>query len=441
MDLSYLADGFIFLLFSATGLYVLLRLLFWRSIISFTDPLNLAALLLAFYFSGALFILRVTTVNRSYAEVIGLNVLFLVVAAAFSRRPRPREPLHLHGKPAFHLIFALFFSLLLLANLVINQIFGVIPLFLGTETRGTLGTTTFPSLVLLAPDVTIVLLLIFLLTKSRAVKLVSGIGFMIGSISALLSGSKSAIITTTLLALFSADFIFRIRLLAEQPDSVRRVEQKRIKRTRWWMVAAACALLLLLPIYLVFIGADAGGGGSSTALELFATRLFGGFDNLAFIAFDNLDITSVKDVNVFQFYFYPFFKKLAFTPVFQSAGEYLVYMSSGSYEAATSGLNPNSNFAIELLLHNGSVILSGVIVMVTAAVLFIIRQLLLSKDSLRILQIVLWTNFVMAPLALLFDGAYFFIKFYALMGFYVGLNTLVNLYKWLQGNRVTYVFY
>jgi hypothetical protein len=423
------------------ALYVVLRLMFFRSIISFTDPLNLAILLLAFYFSGALFIAKITPVNRSYVDVLVLNFLFLIVAALFSRRPTPQRRLRLCGKPSHHLAFTCLFTSLLLINLIFNQIFGVIPLFLGTQARGSLGETAIPSLVLLAPDVGIVLLLIFLLTDSRRVKWVSGIGFAIGSLSALLNGSKSAIITTTLLALFSGDFVFHFRTLAVQSARLRNEERNRIRKTRKWMIVASCGLVLSLPAYLVFIGADSGGGGSSAAVELFATRLFGGFDNLAFIAFQDLDITSVSDINVLQFYFYPLIKKFAVTPTFQSAGEYIFYMSSNNYEVATSGLNPNSNFAIELLLHNGSLLLSGSIVAVVASLLFVARQSLLSKDTLSILQIVFWTSVVMAPLALLFDGAYFFIKLYMLLAFYLAFNTLINLFKWLQGNRVIYVLY
>jgi hypothetical protein len=441
MDLSYLADGILWLFVATTCLYSALRLLFLRSIISFTDPLNLAILLLAFYFSGALFIPTVTTVNRSYIYVLTLNFLFILVAAMFARRPRPQAPLQLAGKSSLQLGFALFFTALLIVNVVVNQIFGIIPLFAGTQARGELAATALPSLVLLAPDIGVVLLLIFLLAGSKSVKVVSGFGFAISAISALLNGSKSAIITTTLLALFSADFIFHFRALAYRGERIPSIIRRRIRRTRRWIAFAFCGVAVLLPPYLVFIGADAGGGGSSAAVEVFTTRLFGGFDNLAFIAFGDLDITSVKDVNVFQFYFYPFFKKLAFTPDFQSAGEYLVYMSSNNYSAATSGLNPNSNFAIELLLHSGSVVVSGLIVTMAAVGLFIARQVLLSKSNLSMLQVLLWATFVMAPFALLFDGAYFFIKFYMLLALYVGFNTILNVFSWLQRNPVVYVLY
>jgi hypothetical protein len=425
----------------SAALYSLLFLLFHRSVLCFTDPLNLAILLLAAYFSGALFIVTIRATNKSFVDVLILNLLFAVAAAAFSRKPAPLQPLSLKGLRTGHLYFTCCFAGLLLVNLVVNQIFGIMPLFLGNEARQDLGTTAIPSLVLLAPDIGYVLLLIFLLTDSRVVKRASGIGLFIAGLSAILNGSKSAVVTTTVGLLFSADYVLHLKRVAVQPAASRQAVDMRIKKLRRWIVLTSIAVAILLPFYLVFVGAGAVGGGSAGAVEGFATRLFGGFDNLAFIAFNDLDITSAGDVNLSQYYFYPFYKKLLFTPDFQSAGEYIVYLATSDYDYSTHGLHPNSNFAIELLLQNGSVFISGLVIVVAAAILFTARRALISKHALSMLHIVLWASLVMAPLAVLFDGAYFIIKFYMLLAFYFLFNTILNCFKWMLRSSRVYSFF
>jgi|SRR5882757_1412522 len=441
MDLTYLVEGFLWLVLVAAGIYSLLRILFAKSIISFTDPLNVSILLLSFYLSGALFIITIHPVNASYVDVLILNVIFLFAAALVSRAPRLQQSIGLNERHTHHFFFACFFLGLLLVNLVVNQIFGIMPLFIGTQARSELGSTAIPSLVLLAPDIGTVLLLVYLLSDSRAVKRVSAAGVLVGAASAVLNGSKSALIVTTLLLLFSADYILHLRSRAPKSKAHLNDIERRITKTRRWMVAASCALVFLLPAYLVFVGADSGENGAGGAIETFGTRLFGGFDNLAFIAFDDLDITSAKDVNLTEFYFYPFFNKFFFTPEFHSAGEYILYLATNNYNLATSTLVPSSNFAIELLLHFGNMIAAGAIVIAASMALFTVRRFLLSKASLSIMHVVLWASIIMSPLALLFDGAYFIIKFYMLFAFYLAFNSIENIFMWIRGTRPHYKFY
>jgi hypothetical protein len=441
MDLSYLAEGFGWLLLVAGGTYSFLRILFAKSIISFTDPLNVSIILLALYFSGALFIITIHPVNKSYVDVLILNGIFIFAAALASRAPKLQQAIALSDQHTHHFFFACFFLGMLLLNLVVNQIFGIMPLFLGTQARSELGSTAIPSLLLLAPDIGTVLLLVYLLTDSRAVKRVSAAGVLVAATSAVLNGSKSALIATTLLLLFSADYILHLRSRAPNSKAHLNDIKRRIANTRRWMVATSCVLVFLLPAYLVFVGADSGGNGAGGAFEGFATRLFGGFDNLAFIAFDDLDITSAKDVNLAEFYFYPIFNKFFYTPEFHSAGEYILYLATNNYNLATSTLVPSSNFAIELLLHFGNMLAAGAIVITASLTLFTARRLLLNKASLSILHVVLWASLIMSPLALLFDGAYFMIKFYMLFAYYLAFNSLENIFMWIRGARPHYKFY
>lgn len=440
MDLSYLADAFITLVLISAGVYFLLRFFFLKSVVCFTDPVNLALLLLAAYFSGALFIVQLIPINQSYINVLVLDFLFVFVAALVSRRPTLTGPMALKGQRSNHFYFTCCFTGLLLANLVVNQVFGVIPLFLGNEARRDLGTTAMPSLVLIAPDIGYVLLLIFLLTDSRDVKRASGLGLWIAGVSTILNGSKSAFFATTIGLLLSADYVLHLKRLgcSSQVDAYK--ISSRIKTIRRWIAVTAVPIILLMPYYLVLVKADAD-GGSSGAIEGFATRLFGGFDNLAFIAFNDLDITSAQDVSLLQFYFYPFYTRFFSTPDFQSAGQYVVYLATGDYDYSTYGLHPNSNFAIELLLQNGNVFISGAMIIAAASLLFIARGKLIAKGSLSILYIVFWTSIVMAPLTILFDGAYFVIKFYVLLAFYLVFNTVLNAFTWLRRNKAIYTFY
>jgi hypothetical protein len=430
VDLSYLASSFALLAILAIGIYSVFYFVFRRSILSITDPLNTGLCLIAFYLAGALFLPSFHTVNQSYVYVVCLLFIYIFASAFFLRRPpRVREP-HLAITPGHQLFFTLFLSGLIVINIIINQIFGVIPLLEGTQARADYGSVASPTLFLLSPDISMVVLLIFLLTKFKTVKIWAGIGVLASIVSTLLSGAKSSIFVIIFI-LFTADYVLNLRrstyMLKQQIDAI----SKTIRTTRTWILLSAIGAALILPYYLVLLKADYG-GGQSTGLQNLAIRLFGGFDALAIVAFQDIDITSVKGIGISDFYFYPVLKHLSHAPEFQSAGQYLIYLETGSYQLASSGLNPNSSFAIELLLSNGSPALSAGLIALAAASIFWLRNRLLARGNLRLVDLVLWAMVVLAPFSLLLDGAYFVVRLYELMALYMALNIIVNAYMWLK---------
>jgi hypothetical protein len=212
---------------------------------------------------------------------------------------------------------------------------------------------------------------------------------------------------------------------------------KKIRALRIYGIFCAVGTAILLPVYLVLIGADAG-GGAGLALEAFATRLFSGFDNLAIIAFSDIDLLSIHSINISDFYFYPFIKRFSHTPDFQSSGQYLIYLLRGNYEFATSGLNPNSGLSIELLLSNGSLALSIALIALAAAAMFRLRATMLRRANLSMFDLVLWALVVLAPFSVMLDGAYFVVRSYTVIGLYTGLNFVVNAIGWLGPGRKTF---
>ena len=234
-----------------------------------------------------------------------------------------------------------------------------------------------------------------------------------------------------------ADYVQNLKRNASHSLSEVLALTKKIRTLRRSGIICAIATMILLPAYLVLVGGDFG-GGSGAALELFAIRLFGGFDGLAIISFQDIDLFSVQGVNIRDFYFYPLLKNLSHAPDFQSSGQYLIYLLHGNYDLAASGLNPNSSLSIELLLSNGSLAISLAIIALVAAVMFRLRATLLRRKSLSMLDLVLWTLVVLAPFSILLDGAYFVIRAYIFLGLYMALNLLVNAIGWLGPRRKTF---
>lgn len=432
--MSYLATSFYMLVAIGSGSYLLLFLLYRRSIVSFTDPLNTGALLLASYLAGALILPLTLTVNWSYVCVIILTLVYAVVGAIFSHRSSPIKVPRLKVSCRHQLLFTTSLTGLLVLNLIINQIFGVIPLLHGTQARAEYASVASPTLFLISPDLATILLLIFLLTETKKVRVRAGIGLSCSVVSSLLGGGKSSLFGILFL-LIVADYVQNLKRNASNSLSEVLALSKRIRTLRIYGIVCAIGTIILLPAYLVLIGADLG-GGSGAALEGIATRLFGGFDGLAIIAYKNIDLLSVHDVNISDFYFYPLIKRISHTPDFQSSGQYLIYQLSGSYQLATSGMNPNSSLPIELLLSNGSLAISIAVIALTTAAMFRLRTTLLRRESLRMLDLILWALVVLAPFSVLLDGAYFIIRCYMLLGLYLTLNLIVNAIGWLETGRM-----
>jgi len=329
------------------------------------------------------------------------------------------------------LLFTASLTGLIALNLVVNQIFGVMPLLAGGQ-QARAESVPAPTLSLLSPDIGLLTLLVCLLTNIKSVRKLASLGIGISLVSTILGGSKSGIFSM-LFIFFAADYVLNLKRVSSF-GAVERMElRKKIKATRRVAIISAVVIAALLPTYLVLVGASSETGADSYVTM--AVRLFGGFDGLAIIAAKNIDLTAMHDVSLSGFYFYPLLKKLSMTPQFQSAGSYLIYLITGSYQIATSGLNPNSTFPIELLLANGSVVLSGIFVSLTAGGLFRLRGALLEKGNLRMFDLVLWSLVVFGPFSMLLDGTYFVTRSYEFVGLYMVLNLGINALGWLLPGR------
>jgi hypothetical protein len=437
MDMSYLASSFYLLVGLGCVIYFAIYLVFRRTILSISDPLNYHAFLLAFSLAGVLVVPSSHVLNMSYLYVLILIGLYIVAGAFFSRKRSPIKMPRLGVERTSQVLFTMALSGLIILNVVINQIFGVMALFQGTQARAAYGSVAAPSLYLLAPFIGIMVLLVYLITEFRVVRILAGVGVSTSIVSTILGGSKSALFSI-LLIILAADYVLNLKLSASRLPHERLSLSKKIKVLRRSGVICAAAIALMLPAYLVLIGASSDGPGG--ALEAFAVRLFGGFDDLAIIGVKNIDLTSTHGINISDFYFYPLLKKFAYTPPFQSSGSYLIYLLSDDYRFATSGMNPNSSLAIELLLSNGSIIISSILITIISAVIFRLRAALLARRRLRMLDLLLWTLIVFGPFGVLVDGTYFVIVSYTLLGLYVVLNSLINALHWLTPGRKVFRF-
>jgi hypothetical protein len=432
VNTSYIATSVALLAILATSLYLLFYLLFRRAITSLFDPLNYWALLVALYLAGASILPLFYPVNRSYYYVIGLIFLYILSAAIASRTRATIGKLRLQVGGQHQMMFAAALDGLLAINLVANQFFGVMPLLQGTEARAGYGAVALPTLQVLAPDMGLVILLLFLMTNIRAVRVITGIGVLISIVSTIVGGSKSAIFDLLFIVVVGL-YVSQLKLRSCDSEYMRGRLVKRINRLKkvGWM--AVIGVTAVAPAYLTLIGAAS--GGAAGALQTLVMRLFTGFDGLAILVVKDVDLTAPHPVSLSGFYLYPILGKFGATPDFQSAGVYIRYLLTGSYRAATSGLNPNSTFPIELLLASNSWMISAIVIICTSFLLFHLRSWLLSKSELRMLDLMLLSLVVFGPFSMLLDGSSFVIRSYELIGLYFGLTGVFHLIAWLGPGR------
>ena len=208
--MSYLTTNLPLAAGAALVIYLVLYGCFRRSIVSITDPLNYGSLLIACYLAGAIVFAFSYSVNPSYIYVLLQIAVFVIAGALASRSRRPIAAPRLTTPSIPQLLFTSILTFLAAVNIVVNQLFGVMPLLSGTEARSAYGSVVSPLLYALSPFLSTLVLLIFLLTELPRVRIIAAIGVGLFIVSALLGGSKSAPFSA-LFALSAADYVLHLR--------------------------------------------------------------------------------------------------------------------------------------------------------------------------------------------------------------------------------------
>lgn len=438
MDLIFIYEKIGVVVPVAVLAYLILFWIFKKGIVSFSDPFNLELLMFAAYLSGAIVLGFSFDVNTTYYAALLLMATYLATGAVvLGRRTQPQSCPSLDAPRSVQYFFAVGVTSALALNLVANYIFGFIPLLHGTQSRAEAGNVPIASLMVFQPVLLSIALYTLLFTNWIEVKIMSGIGLALGVVVFILSGSKSAIFVV-ISCLFSLDYVLRWKLRGESAPLVRKRTVRLIRRTKVLLVVGAVATAVFFPVYLLAIGA---GDDIESSLILIVARAFGGFDGLVAIVQSGIDFHSTEKLDLLPMYFYPFYAKLGIPPHFKTIGSYIIYLTFGDYDDATSSLYPNSNFALELLFCFTSVAAMFVTIVLAAAAVFYVRRRVLAVKSWGMIHIFLFAFVVTSPISLLIDGAYSINLFYSEVFFYLLLNTILNLLRKPAGRGLVYTLY
>jgi len=418
--------------------YALIYLMYKKVIVSISDPLNINIVLLAFKIAGLAMTAIILNVNYTFILIVIFLTLYLLAGSIVSWGIKIKyKTLTLNIPLSLQYIVSSSVILLLIVNLVLNYFLGFMPVFSGTQSRALMGSVSLPSLVLLASYFGQISFLFIILSKYRMIRNMNKISFVVFIITTSLWGSKAALFYFPLY-LLEYDFILNLKLNADLLPAHKIEIHKKIKKCRRLFVGLSITAIILLPIYLIFlqVGVDI-----TSSYSAIIQRLFSGFDNVMYFVFYDIDIREVEKINIFEIYLYPFVKKIFYTPEFQSAGEYIIYLISNDYVYAKSGMNPNSNLIIELLLALDNLWFVAIFVMAISYFSIKTRHVILSSGIITFKRMIIFTIFVLSPFAILSDGASTIIMFLELFIIYILINTIYNIIIISKRGYVSYKFY
>ena len=404
-------------------------IVFYRKHISgIIDPLLLNGFMVCVYLAGLLEFLSFQLTLDSSPRWILVGIFMVLFFPAFlSRSAIAKRGLSSAPQSIMKLFFYIIISLMA-TNLIVNYYFGVIPLFEGTQSRSEQSTTLIPTLVLLAPQLGTVGISMLAFVRKKDILILGKTCAFLFALTTILSGSKSAIIQLLIILLFYW-YLRRYRRLPED-------EQPYVRFSRWKLSLILTATLTLAPIYFVIVVSKDFG---DALLDTFLYRLFAGFDIVFFIVTRGIDISMTSGVYAWDFYFFPFLKLFGQTPSFQSAGQYISAEVFG-YTNSFQSLNPNSNLVVEWIMSLGNI--AGIVVALLCILfVFHIRMKLLQRTQIRIFDMFLMPQFILAPFGILLDGSLFMLTLLETMALYFIVNTLANLLRLSLFPGMTYRLY
>jgi hypothetical protein len=437
MDLTLVSDNIVYIFSFSIGIYLVFYILYRKIIVSYADPLNISLIILSCYTAGLIFANFISNnYSDSFYKFISLLSIYMIVGAIISNiklRKGNNTSFNISINKKIQIYFSLFLLLILLLNIVVNYIFGVIPILKGIAGRSEMSQMPVPSLALLSYFIGNIVLLLGVMSDHNSVKIINKICLFFFIFMNFLSGGKSALFLL-LIILFNYYYILILKLRSNR-DAIKLT--KKIIKIKKIIIFAMTAIVLFSPIYLRLIKF---GENTTESVVLLFKRIFAGFDGMIYIILNGIDFESFNNLKLYELYLYPIIKKLFYIPEFQSAGEYIIYLLTKNYNFTKSGLNPNSNFILELLFSH-SYIFSIIVILIASYGFYSYRAKLLMTDKLRLFHIILFNFFIFSPFGMLIDGAYFIINLYLILSLYFIFNTLINMMVIVKSAKLNYIFY
>lgn len=397
--------------------------IFRKSIIAISDPLHLSIIILSFYLSGLLIFYCHLDLQLKYWIILIYIFLFIILSSILSGiKSINVKFLKLSKKKQVQLSYVLLIISFL--NLIVNYIYGFMPILHGTQSRSLMGCVPIPSLVVFSQFSIFTVLLVRFFSEYPFVRRINDINLVTLVITNILGGSKSSVLTILFLIIY-----YHFLLITKKKACSKNIFYfnfyRRLKvsvgKIRWAFLYATVLVTITIPFYLYYVGV---GKNFKEICQNIAFRLFSGFDAFIYVLLNDIDFK--KDLSLIEMWFYPFLKNLFYTPEYQSAGLYITSRVYGDVDYAKSALNPNSNLILELLYSQKHIVILVIIFLVALSV-FKMRDYALNKSGLTLKNLFVFQFAVLTPLAVFFDASFYFVRIELFLIFYFMLNTIWNL--------------
>ena len=430
-------------------IYIYLRHLFRKSILLWSDPLNIALFFGSFSLVGFLVLPFVLNVGSSYWIILILVSIYFFAASKPKISVSKKEK-RLNITPKIQILFSLTL-LFLMIMIVMNDLrTGNIPILrengLDTRFEGTDNRYLF----MLFFSISGMPLIFFSLSEVKLVKDISFWTIVLVTMKNILMSSKSAIFFAPFLML-NYHFLLSFKIKNVSIESSAEIDNHIVSKKKGkektnhnrlsslilyvkskknkvvLMIGVLFSVsLAVLPIYINMISSS-----SKNAFYIIFARLFTGYDSFIFVSESDIPMRAHMldyGMPIWMVYFQPLFKFLFnFKPQFNSVPELIMYKVFGvDQELLKTSPIPNSNIILESVWTSG--IFFGTLFIITFALIsFSARKMLLEKSNFLLIDVIFFSFFVMEPLGWFTTGSIYFSQIVCSLTIYLPFTLLLNL--------------
>jgi hypothetical protein len=420
--------------------YFLLRVLLFRCISGWSDPLNISLIFAAFSIAGFAALPIAHHVGNTFWIISFLMFLYFL-SASILKLPKILPDKVLRINKDIQLKFSLILMLIVLTALLNDISSGNIAILRegGNSTRFLGASESNRLLIWLNYSISGMPIIFYSLSEHKAVKKISLATIFMILFKSVLFASKGALFSVPL-TLTMYHYLIGIKAqVCGNDGNLGYVDQKISEALKFrsklgiTILALFSILGILFPFFAILIQ---GANNYAEGFNLIFSRLFAGFDNLIYVSISNIPMENIMSKygfnSILVLYFLSFLKVFfGFKPEFNSASEIIVHEVFGVDSSLLRQVPlPNSNLILELAWTSGFEI-GAVLIFLFGLSLFSLRKYFLLKNNLKLIDIIFFNSIVMNPLLWFTSGIEFVNYLITNLLLYISFALAINL---RQGN-------
>ena len=427
--LDYIGINLFKLLFLSTIIYFLLRILFFKCLCGWSDPLNIGLFFIAFSMAGFIFLPFAHHVGNSY-WIICFSMFIFFFASSLPKLTKVHIERKLSIAENIQKNFVLLIMLIVLFSIINDAYSGNIAILRdgGISTRFSGASEGNRLLIWLNYSTVNLPIIFYALSTYRPVRRISLLTIILFTLKGVLFASKASLFFIPITLTTFHFLLGSYRGNGHNGDSV--IKSKIFRRKLEIIIISLFVVLLaFFPLFAILIQ---GAASYVDGLNLIFSRLLSGFDNLIYVSIADLPMENIMEkygfYSILMLYLSSVFKVLFdFRPEFNSVSEIIM---SEVFSIDRSFLQriplPNSNLILESIWTNGFVL--GILCLAFIGYAsFLIRKKLLQKEYLKLIDVVLFNSFVLSPLIWFVSGMEFINYLIANMLLYVVFAVFFNI--------------